>query len=552
VRRLSTLTADTRRPTRRCVDESEDITMGALRAATTGGQPDDEQPVRRRLSWSRLGLLLVVVGAVTGGTFVSVSEAVDRPDTATVSWSVPYVDVTLTPTFQFQDPAANPARTVALAFVVADPEDTCAPSWGTYYSLDEAGSDLELDRRIDQLRSAGGDVMISFGGQANDELAVACTDTRDLTGAYREVVERYDLSVIDLDIEGAAIADQPAAARRAEALAALQRERAADGSPLAVWLTLPVAPGGLTADAVDLVRTTLAGGVELTGVNVMTMNYGASRPSTQSMMLATEQALRATTAQVTSLYAEAGTTLSDAEAWSRIGATPMIGQNDVDGEVFTLADAEELTAFARAQGLGRVSLWSLNRDTGCSASFADVAVHSDTCSGVDQEALAFVDVLGGLAGDGPAVRISDVVRAPERGPVVDDPATSPYPIWRAEGQYPAGYKVVWHGDVYEARWYSTGVDPSVPATGGTESPWALLGRVTTKEAAPEPVPTVTDVTEVWDPDMLYQRGARVLLDGLPYEARWASRGAAPGTLFPIGPEEAWEPLFTIPGEPAGT
>jgi chitinase len=552
VRRLSTLTADTRRPTRRCVDESEDITMGAVRAATTGGQPDDEQPVRRRLSWSRLGLLVVVVGAVTGGTFVSVSEAVDRPDTATVSWSVPYVDVTLTPTFQFQDPAANPARTVALAFVVADPEDACAPSWGTYYSLDEAGSDLELDRRIDQLRSAGGDVMISFGGQANDELAVACTDTRDLTGAYREVVERYDLSVIDLDIEGAAIADQPAAARRAEALAALQRERAADGSPLAVWLTLPVAPGGLTADAVDLVRTTLAGGVELTGVNVMTMNYGASRPSTQSMMLATEQALRATTAQVTSLYAEAGTTLSDAEAWSRIGATPMIGQNDVDGEVFTLADAEELTAFARAQGLGRVSLWSLNRDTGCSASFADVAVHSDTCSGVDQEALAFVDVLGGLAGDGPAVRISDVVRAPERGPVVDDPATSPYPIWRAEGQYPAGYKVVWHGDVYEARWYSTGVDPSVPATGATESPWALLGRVTTKEAAPEPVPTVTDVTEVWDPDMLYQRGARVLLDGLPYEARWASRGAAPGTLFPIGPEEAWEPLFTIPGEPAGT
>ncbi len=299
-------------------------------------------------------------------------------------------------------------------------------------------------------------------------------------------------------------------------------------------------------------RTTLAAGVELTGVNVMTMNYGASRPAAQSMMLATEQALRATAAQVKAVYEAQGTTLSSADAWSRVGATPMIGQNDVEGEVFTLADAEQLIVFARANGLGRVSLWSLNRDTGCSASFADVAVHSNTCSGVDQDSLAFVDVFGDLGGDGPAVRISDVVRDPERQPVVDDPATSPYPIWRAEGQYPAGYKVVWHGDVYQAQWYAAGIDPSVPATAGTESPWALLGAVTRKEAAPAPVPTVTDVTEIWNPEVLYQRGARVLLDGLPYEARWASRGEAPGTLFPIGSDEAWGPLFTIPGEPAGT
>ncbi|MGY1752806.1 chitinase [Blastococcus sp. SYSU D01042] len=527
--------------------------MRAARATSAGRHTDDEQPVARRLSWTRLGVLLLVVGVLAGGAFASLTGAVGRATAAaTTSWSVPYVDVTLTPTFQFQDPAANPARTVALAFVVADPEDDCAPSWGTYYSLDEAGSDLELDRRIDQLRSAGGDVMVSFGGQANDELAVTCRDAGDLTGAYRDVVERYDLTAIDLDIEGPAVADQAAAARRAEALAALQRERTEDGSPLDVWLTLPVAPTGLTSEALDLVRTTLAGGVELTGVNVMTMNYGPSRPESQSMVLATEQALRATAEQVKTVYREQGTRLSDAQAWSRVGATPMIGQNDVEGEVFTLDDAERLTAFAREEGLGRVSLWSLNRDTGCSASFADVAVHSNTCSGVEQESLAFVDVFSGLAGDGPAVRVDDVVRDAERQPVVDDPATSPYPVWRAEGQYPAGYKVVWHGDVYQARWYAAGVDPSVPATTGTPSPWALLGAVTTREAAPAPVPTVVDVTEVWNPEVLYQRGARVLLDGLPYEARWASRGAAPGSLFPIGSDEAWEPLFTIPGQPAGS
>ncbi len=528
--------------------------MRAARAASPAGPTDDEQPVARRLSWTRLGLLLVLVGALVAGAYASLTGAVGRATATptTTSWSVPYVDVTLTPTFQFQDPAANPARTVALAFVVADPDEDCAPSWGTYYSLDEADSDLELDRRIDQLRSAGGDVMISFGGQANDELAVTCTDTRALGAAYRSVVDRYDVSVIDLDIEGSAITDQAATVRRAEALAALQRERAAEGSSLDVWLTLPVAPTGLTSEAVDLVRATMAGGLDLTGVNVMTMNYGASRPTTQSMALATEQALRGTAEQLRSLYAEQGTNLTEAQAWSRVGATPMIGQNDVEGEVFTLADARELIAFARDNGLGRVSLWSLNRDTGCSASFADVAVHSNTCSGVDQESLAFVDVFSGLAGDDPAVRVSDVVRDPVREPVVDDPATSPYPIWRAEGQYPAGYKVVWHGDVYQARWYATGVDPAIPATTGTPSPWALLGAVSTRKAAPEPVPTVTGVSESWNPEVLYQRGARVVLDGLPYEARWASRGETPGTLFPVGADEAWEPLFTIPGQPAGS
>lgn len=463
------------------------------------------------------------------------------------------MDMTLTPTFQFQDPASNPARTVALAFVVADHRNGCTPSWGGSYSLDAAGTDLELDRRITQLHAAGGDVLVSLGGQANDELAVTCQDTGDLTKAYRAVVDRYDLAAVDLDIEGAAIADSSAAARRAEALATLQHERAGKGRPLAVWLTLPVEPTGLTPEAEDLVRITLARGVQLAGVNVMTMNYGAAKPTSQSMTAATEQALRSTAAQVRTLWAERGKPLSDAAAWAHVGATPMIGQNDVGREVFTLADAQELAAFAKANGLGRVSLWSLNRDTTCGRTFADVVVHSTTCSGVEQKPLAFVNAFGGLGSGGPAVRLD-----PEGGPasgglVVDNPATSPFPIWRPGGQYPTGYRVVWHGQVYEARWYAAaGIDPSLSSTAGSVSPWALLGAVTRTDVAPKPVPTVTGVTTPWDPTVLYQRGDRVLFNGLPYEARWASRDTSPGTLFPIGPDEAWAPLFTLPGEPPGT
>jgi chitinase len=271
------------------------------------------------------------------------------------------------------------------------------------------------------------------------------------------------------------------------------------------------------------------------------------------MIAATEQAVRSTVAQVRTLWAEHGTPLSETAAWAHVGATPMIGQNDVDNEVFTATDAQQLAALATADGLGRVSLWSLNRDTACNATFPGVVVHSTTCSGVKQKSLAFVNAFGDLGSGGPAVHLGNEGAPASGGTVVDNPATSPFPVWRPEGQYPGGYRVVWHGEVYEARWYAaSGIDPSLPATTGSPSPWALLGAVTRTDVAPKPVPTVTDVTKPWDPGVLYQRGDRVLFNGLPYEARWASRDTPPGTLFPIGPDEAWAPLFTLPGEPAGS
>jgi len=40
----------------------------------------------------------------------------------------------------------------------------------------------------------------------------------------------------------------------------------------------------------------------------------------------------------------------------------MIGQNDIRSERFSLADARKLLAFAEENGLGLISLWSMNRD----------------------------------------------------------------------------------------------------------------------------------------------------------------------------------------------
>jgi chitinase len=513
--------------------------------------PDWQEPPApvQRLSWLRLGILLVVLAGLGAGGAFGFLHLRNAAGPTAKSWAVPYVDVTLTPTFEFQDPTANPANDVALAFVVADPQDGCAPSWGGAYSPDEAGASLELDRRVGQLRSAGGDVMLSVGGQANSELAVACTDQDRLTGAYRQLVKRYDVDTMDLDIEGTAVADQASLNRRALALATVQSERQSGGHPLAVWLTLPVAPDGLTADGLGAVRATLAGGVKLRGVNVMTMDFGTEQGSAAPDMLAlTTRALQATHQQLIDLYLRLGVKLTSPQVWSRIGATPMIGQNDVDAERFTVADARGLATFAVDKGLGRVSMWSVNRDAPCRGTFTNVVVHSNTCSGVAQDALAFSRVFAGLPGRALGTS-GDSVAIPDQQAVADDPLTSPYPVWRLTAQYIGGYKVVWHGVVYQAKWASVGADPAAAGDASTPTPWSVIGPVSSADTAPKPRPTVTGVRAAWNPATVYAHGDRVLFDSLPYEARWSTKGDVPPVEYPIDADEPWQPLFTVPGEP---
>src|SRR6185437_77007 len=140
---------------------------------------------RRRLSALRL------VGAVAFAASIGVGGAVFARHVATGvaeafgsgPWYAPYVDATLTPTYAFEDERQNPSNDVVLGFVVASRDGRCVPTWGTFYSLDGAGTALDLDRRISRMRARGGSVMVAFGGAANDELALRC-DVPQLQQAY--------------------------------------------------------------------------------------------------------------------------------------------------------------------------------------------------------------------------------------------------------------------------------------------------------------------------------------------------------------------------------
>src|ERR1700753_250674 len=198
-----------------------------------------QAPPPRELSAVRVVLLLVVLGAIGVSAWQllckETSAASAKSDQVPVY--APYVDVTIAPTYPFQLPSASPVSTVYLAFVVSDKEEPCTPSWGTYYTLDSAEQGLDLDARTAQLRSQGGTVTISYGGQANTELAVDCTDPAKLEQAYLEPIQRYKAKSIDLDIEAANLADTAANARRATAIAAVQKKLAGEKKPLKGWVT---------------------------------------------------------------------------------------------------------------------------------------------------------------------------------------------------------------------------------------------------------------------------------------------------------------------------
>ena len=496
----------------------------------------------RRLSPLRvLVVLAIVVGLVALGYlgWQRADRAVERMTAGpSGTWFAPYTDVTLQPAYAFEDPDTGPAPTTVLGFVVPDSRRPCTPTWGTQYDLDGAASELDLDRRIARVRERGGDVIISFGGVVNSELAVACRNQASLTSAYRSVVKRYEASMIDLDIEGAALDDAAANMRRATAIRALQKEAPSD-RPLQVWLTLPVTPEGLLSNGVGRVNEMLRAGVDLAGVNLMTMDFGASKPQDMSMGEATRSALLAAHAQLAAAYRRAGLRLSAEQLWARLGATPMIGRNDVQGEVFTLDDAASLAGFADEVGLGRVSVWSANRDAQCGPQDRGDWQVLPTCSGVEEQPLAFTRTLLGPLDGSPPVRTPPPQGLTEAdGRAGDNPQASPYPIWRSGRVYMQGEKVVWQRTVYEAKWWTHDDPPDQRVANEWDTPWRTLGPVLPSDARTAKAADAASPPR-WSADAVYLRGDRVRHDGFLYEAKWRTQAEEPQLAPDLPDASAW-------------
>lgn len=253
----------------------------------------------------------------------------------------------------------------AIAFVLGK-GGACQPAWDGTRLMSENYYSAE----INSIRAGGGDVIAVFGGANGNELASVCSSVSALQAAYQAVIDQYQIKWIDLNVEGGLIADGVSIDRRNKAVKALQ-----DANPnLVVSYTLPVTQTGLLQTALDLLSNARSNGVRVDYVNIMAMNYG---PAGIDMGQA---AINATTSTRNQLVAIG---LSS----SKIGVTPMIGQNNTYGEIFDLGDAEQLVNFSRVNDyVGWLSFWSLGRDNGgCPGQ----TTASASCSGIAQGNYAF-------------------------------------------------------------------------------------------------------------------------------------------------------------------
>jgi chitodextrinase len=501
-------------------------------------------PPRRRLSLTRVLVALVVLAGAGYGGYAGLKTRLLVPPTAThQAWFAPYVDVTLTPTYQFQSTSAIPARQSVLGFVVAPGKSDCTPSWGASYTLAAADQQLAIGARIAQLQQDGEQAIVSFGGKANTSLAGACSSATQLAAAYESVISAYHLTAIDLDVEGAALDDFAAQQRRAQAIAAVEK---ADPK-LGVWLTVPVEPSGLQDNALSVIKSMLGDQVSLAGVNLMTMDFSVAPSAGSTMAELAETALSSAAGQLAALYPEYGIQLRPQQIWQRMGATVMIGQNDIQGENFTISDARILESFADRNHLGRVSLWSVNRDSQCGSSFPETGILSTTCSGTAQSALQFSQVFGQLQGSAAASPSGGDVK-----PAVADtnPADAPYPLWSATASYPLGYKVVENGYIYQAKWYNSGDDPAAQVQDSWQTPWELIGPVVPGDHSAA-IPTLPAGTyPAWSVGTQYSGGDKVLYQGLPYKAKWSNQGVSPATAASDPAGSPWQALYSVPGEPS--
>jgi chitinase len=379
-----------------------------------------------------------------------------------------------------------------------------------------------LTAQIKALRAAGGDVIVSFGGAANVPLHVAAPDAESLKEQYKRFIKAYGLTRIDFDIEGNWVEDTVSLIRNSKALKMLQDELAGEGYSLQIWFTLPVLPSGLTASGMNVIRLALAEGVEIDGVNVMTMDYGDSAAPAPSGRMGEYgiQALESLHSQLTTLYGEAGISKSVAELWRMTGTTPMIGLNDVRTEVFYHEDAMQTLDFAVAKGIGMISMWSANRDRAQNTdSLTFVSISS---TGLAQDEYGFSSIFNeynDLSGFSP-----DAAGSEEPG---EDNGSETGNTWSAD--------TVYYGSDYESIW---------------NDPWEYIGEADGAAADPGDATGGQDDNTgdnagsgsgTWEAGKTYVGGDLVTWNNVTYKAKWWNQNFRPDT--PV--ENSWDSPWAV-------
>ena len=289
----------------------------------------------------RTTLVSVAVAAIPAGMIVMAGAgSALAATTYPTQYAAPYLQIDSGDAADMSaDMKASGDAYYTLAFLI--PKSGCTPEWE-----DDGDAMNAFTSQVKSLQSAGGNVIISSGGESGGELAQTCTSVSSLEAEYASIVSTYGVTRLDFDIEGSTLDDTASNARRDQALAELQAANPA----VTVDFTLPVDPTGMESDATALLKDAASKGVKVNLVNIMTMDFGDG----QNALKDAESAAPASEAQINSIFG--GTA---AQSWHMLGLTPIAGQND-DNEDFTEANAVTLESFAASNGVQELSFWEVD------------------------------------------------------------------------------------------------------------------------------------------------------------------------------------------------
>jgi len=295
--------------------------------------------------------------------------------TINMDWNVDQISTSVTGT---RTPVLNamPAKQTSLSWAFASGE--CgSENWAgvTPAAL--------VAQNVNQWVSAGKKYIISTGGA--DGVFTCGSDAN-----FEAFIQRYNstsLQGIDFDIEGGqsqAVID---------ALVARVKVARANHPGLRFSFTLATlggnSPQSLGAIGVDVMNSIKSQGLTGYYVNLMAMDYGSAIASNCTLGSdgKCDMAQSAINAAI-NLHSYWGV------PYSQIEVTPMIGGNDATDEIFSIANVDTLSSWAKANGLAGIHFWSLDRDVDCPLGSASATCNSYGTAGTWGFTNRFISDLG--------------------------------------------------------------------------------------------------------------------------------------------------------------
>jgi len=339
----------------------------------------------------RLRVILAFASLMTG-TVLGTSSAVGATPIPAHVYA-PYFEMWTTDSMSTVAQQSG-AHYLTLAFVETTSKTSCTLAWNGSSSQTVAAGTFLSD--ITAVRNLGGNVIPSFGGwsadQGGTEIGDSCKTIGSIATAYEQLVTIYDVTRLDMDIEGRSLTKPDGIDRRNKAIKMLQDWAAGNGRTVQISYTLPTSRNGLEASGLAVLQNAIANNVRVDVVNPMVFDY-----YDRAGLDMGDSAISALTGihnQLAGLYP----TKTSAQIWAMQGATIMNGLDDYPRktESTSVQDAQQLYQFATTTGAGMntLSMWAIQRDNGgCPGSTG-----SNDCSGIVQNTWDFSHVLNPFTG----------------------------------------------------------------------------------------------------------------------------------------------------------